>query len=190
MGKKWESAYPTILSILISAIIYWLGLSPVTDGYEKVLDGVITFISIVIGFLAALLAIILSISKSKVMLHVYEYIGENNDGSKGKNILFSFFRQSIISGFISVMFSIGMYLIQGHKAGLTVFDKCSFGLWLFISVFFVLSAYRIINLLMSALFIDAKPDPVQTVQVSSLPNDELEQFKRDSVRHKQNLPPQ
>lgn len=178
MGRLWERIYPIVLAFVVSLILYLFDFTPKMRGFEKVLDGVITFASIVIGFLAALLAIILSISKSKVMKHLYEHI----DIQKGKNILFGFFKQSIGAGFIVVIFSICMYLIH-HLDVLSTFNKIIFWLWTYFSLFFLLSAYRIINVLMTALFLDAKSSFDSKPKQSNVLNpDELDEFKRSSSR--------
>lgn len=176
MSKRWEQVYPVIISVTLTITLCSLGFTPTINGFEKVLDGTITFVSIVIGFLAALLAIILSISKSKVMKHLYEYV----DAEKGKNILFHFFQQSLIAGFLSVILSIWMYIIKNQNP-LQFYGKAVFFIWLVFALFFILAAYRIINLLMAALFKEAKPEK-KTNQTNTLSNELIEEFKRDSTR--------
>lgn len=146
---NWEKNYPLILSLVITFFFYVLGFSPKIPGYEKVLDGIISFSSIVLGFLGALLAIILSISKSNVVKHLYNYVGKS--GGDGKNILFGYFQQSLITGFIVVMLSICMYVVSNIK-NLTIFYKIMSLGWVLITLFFILSSYRIISILMYTLF--------------------------------------
>lgn len=178
MGLFWEKKYPFFLALGLSIILYLIDFSPKVSGFDKVLDGVITFTSIVIGFLAALLAIILSISKSKVMKHLYEHIDESN----GKNILFSYFKQSIVSGFVLVLLSICMHIIHLQNDS-KIYSEIIFWIWTYSAGFFVLTAYRIINVLMTALFVDAKishtPEPKQRNLMSQ---DELDDFKKLSSR--------
>lgn len=178
MGRFWENVYPIVLSAAITLILYVFGFSTEIKGFDNVIDGIITFASIVIGFLAALLAIILSISKSKVVQHLYEYV----DLSKGKNILFNYFRQSILSGFIVVLLSICMYVLH-EQTELKIWGKISLWGWTFLSIFFMLSAYRIISVLMSVLFIEAKVSAKsKLVQSNLMKSDDLNEFKKASSR--------
>jgi hypothetical protein len=178
MGRVWDKVYPVIVSFFITGVFLSFGLDSKLEGFEKVLDGTITFASIVVGFLAALLAIILSISKSKVMKHLYNYI----DVNKGKKILFSFFQQSIASGFVVVILSIAMYLVIELKDQYA-YHKVAFYLWLFLSIFFVVTTYRIINILMKALFIEAgTASEKNTNQPNHMSEESIDQFKNESIR--------
>jgi uncharacterized protein YacL len=176
----WERNYPWLGSLIITPILYFVGFRPSLKGYEKVLDGVITFTSIVIGFLAALLAIILSISKSKIMRHLYEYLDKQE--TKGKGIFISFFRQSLLAGFILVLLSIWMYIIK-EVSPTPIYGLVVFVIWMLLGIFFIFSSYRIIEILMITLFQASKEDHKrQYVQSDAMTQQQIEELKRKSAR--------
>ncbi|OYD07756.1 hypothetical protein [Paludifilum halophilum] len=58
MKISWERLFPFLISIITTFLVAVFGVSPAISGLEKMLDGSITFTSIIIGFLGALLAIL------------------------------------------------------------------------------------------------------------------------------------
>jgi hypothetical protein len=178
MGQLWERHYPFILGLATTALLLWLDFRPGVKGYEKVLDGVITFSSIVVGFLAALLAIILSISKSKVMKHLYEHVHHAN----GKNLFLSYFRQAIFVGFVVVLLSIWMYIIKEHNP-LPSYGFVGFVLWIFTGTFFVGASFRIVNILMKALFLESTTSAENKYRQSrTLTQEQIDALKRENAR--------
>ncbi|HFJ9494794.1 MULTISPECIES: hypothetical protein [Bacillus cereus group] len=145
---KFEKYYPTVISALLVIVFGCFRFTPKIDGFEKVLDGVISFSSIALGFLGALLAIILSISKSNVIQHLYSYMAQS--GGDGRKILFGYFQRGLLTGFAVVILSIGMYVISKQTLNM-YFIGISY-LWLFLVFYFVLSSYRIVSVLMYTLF--------------------------------------
>lgn len=150
MGRFRDKAYPYIFGLLVMGAAYYLKLNPTIKGFDSVLDGIISFSSIVLGFIAALLAIILSISKSAVMNHLYSYVGSRGNVN-GKTLLFGFFKSSLYSGFATVIISIYMYIIC-NKEKLSLQDRLITYIWIGLTVFFVCSSYRIVSILMYTLF--------------------------------------
>ncbi|MED3310373.1 hypothetical protein P4436_06055 [Bacillus thuringiensis] len=145
---KFEKYYPFGISILLTTLLGIFQFTPKIEGFEKVLDGVISFSSIALGFLGALLAIILSISKSNVIQHLYSYMAQN--GGEGRKILFGYFQRGLLTGFAVVILSIGMYIVSKQKINM-YYLGISY-LWVFLTLYFMLSTYRIISILMYTLF--------------------------------------
>jgi len=186
MGRIWERHYPWVGGLIFTIFLYLLQFRPNLKGYEKVLDGVITFTSIVVGFLSALLAVILSISKSRVMKHLYEYLEkyDDEDVEKGRKVFIGFFKQTFISGFLAVLISIWMYLIK-EISPIPVYGIIVFLGWMFTVLFFVLTSFRIINILMITLFKVMESDNKQMyVQSDAMSAKEIEEFKKQSARKK------
>lgn len=178
MGRLWERYNPIILGFLAVGITWFFKLKPSIAGFEKVLDGVITFSSIVIGFLGALLAIILSISKSNVIQHLYKHVHH----TKGKNYFYNYFQEAIIVGFIVVISSIFMYVFR-KMTTLPWYGHMTFYIWIFSTAFFLAAAFRIINILMLTLFVESqKSHQEEYKQKSILSPEELENLKRQATK--------
>lgn len=181
MGRFWERFYPFLISLFFVILMLYLNIGPAVKGFEKVLDGVITFSSIVVGFLGALLAVIMSLSKSEVIKHLYDYkLEERNGEGKGKVLFFVYCYQAISSGFITVLFSIFMYVIKELSSS-SWYITYIFGLWMFITIFFITSSFRIINILMIVLSQEAKtnsPDRQPKKQKTKLSKEQLIELER------------
>ncbi|WP_419882810.1 hypothetical protein ACN6MY_03815 [Peribacillus sp. B-H-3] len=184
MGRIWDKYYPLLLAVISIVAAYLLGFNPKIKGLDNVLDGFISFSSIVLGFVAALLAIILGISKSAAMTHLYNYVGSNSN-INGKNIMYKYFQTSLISGFITVIISIYMFIVV-NKEKIHIYDTITACAWLGIAVFFVFSSYRIVSIIMYMLF---KHDAYETssYQQETQPVNDYDSLRERNTR---NIDPQ
>lgn len=180
MGRYRDRFYPYIFGFIAFIISFLLKLNPTIKGFDNVLDGTISFSSIMLGFIAALLAIILSISNSPVMKHLYNYV-ENGGNITGKDILFSYFRVSIFSGFIAVIISIYMFIIC-QKNSINMYDKIVSYCWSGITVFFICSSYRIVSILMHALFKHHSHE-LSNYEQTTEPLGDYEELKKRNIRN-------
>lgn len=139
-----------ILSIALSALLFVINIFEVSPimidyslkGFEKVLDGTLTLTSIVLGFMVAILSILLSAKDSEIMKMIME--------SRHKKELKDHFLLSLWSGGILVLASFILYIAKNYQG---VFVEVSFYFWVAISLFFVLSIIGILKTLMDLLFI-------------------------------------
>lgn len=179
MGNIRDRVYPYILGLIAIFVSWFFALDPTIKGFDNVLDGLISFSSIVLGFLAALLAIILSISKSPVMNHLYNYTssGGNIDG---KTLLFSYFRSALFTGFATVIISIYMFIIC-NKEVITSFEQLVTYMWIGFAITFISSSYRIVSILMFTLF---KHEEQQTSSYSQAtqPTTDYSQLQQRNTR--------
>lgn len=141
MNNKFYFIIPWLVSCIISLAALLLNFSYELPRFEKVLDAVITFGSIIIGFLAALLGILITIKNSEIMKEIYN----NNQDI----LLKAYFVEAISSGFIVIILSTIMHLLIGHKH---IFVDVVFFIWMVCLSLFLFSSYRIISLLMKVLF--------------------------------------
>lgn len=178
LGAMWERIYPLTLSVVIGSVILLCGLKPNIQGFEKILDGIITFSSIVVGFLGALLAIILSLSETKVVKYVYTYTSYRT-----KKIVFLVYcKQAIYFGFACVLLSISMYLLKDKKV-LTTFQELAFYAWVYMSLMFIGSSIRIINLLMLILS-KASKEQMKLKKLDNQEKDILTEQEKEDLRRK------
>ncbi len=151
-GVQFESRYPffisTCLAIVTGIVLNCLNTS--LGNLDKVIDGIITFSSIIIGFLGVLLAILLSIRNTEIITYIFAHTQ--------KNVLLKYFRSAVISGLLLVIMSISMFFLKKFK-GINLFnlftlDKVLFLLWIYLMSYFFLSSYRIIDIVMCIVFKD------------------------------------
>lgn len=134
--------FPYIVSVLLLVIAYFLDWSYKIEKFDKVLDSIITFSSIIIGFLGALLGILITIRDTGIMKKIYS-----------KNIykkeLKFYFYETIIIGFIVIVLTTIMYLVMGQEYKINIII---FYAWLFVATLFFISSFNLILKLMSILF--------------------------------------
>ncbi|WP_214830838.1 hypothetical protein [Exiguobacterium sp. s56] len=144
---------PVILAILITGtlILYnflidyieplQIKLNFTLEGYEKVIDGVITFTSIIIGFLVAILTILLSSRDSQIMNRILN--------GKEKEELRTYFLSSFIIGGLLVFNSIIMYVARYFSS---VLVHVFFYSWIFLTAVFTIHLILFLSIIMKLLF--------------------------------------
>jgi len=183
-GVYWfvERYIPRILSCFsfIVAIIFLNFISlKVNATFEKILNSIITFSSIVVGFVGVLLAVLFSIRNTKVIKLLFE--------KKEKNILKRYFKHAIFGGFslvgISAILYIGSYLDSAFKLPfnrITITELIS-SLWFALVIYVITSTYRIISIMMHIVFFEDqnKDEELDGVKMGENNKKELkEEFKK------------
>lgn len=177
MSLWWEKYYPVIFGSFFSVIILVLGIDDRTKGMIAVINGVITYTSISIGFLGALLGIIISISNTAIMKHTTEHWKK-----KGKNVLLRYFNESIVSGLIVVSLSILSFLEIDLFLDFE-FRYHLFILWIFAFLFFFFSTFRIIKILLNILSHVSEESALQS-QSNKLTEDQLQMLMKIGIENK------
>lgn len=133
-----EQYYPLIAAIvgiiifICSSCNFWL-----SEDFDKVLNGVITFSSILVGFMGALLAILASIRNTEIVEYIYSHVE--------KSLFLKYFKFTIIPGLLVVVLSCVMFVIKNNFLGV---------LWTFTTIYFAFASYRIIDILLRIIFKD------------------------------------
>ncbi|WP_282067001.1 hypothetical protein [Bacillus pumilus] len=143
-NSKWNVVhliFPIIISGIFLCLFYFLGIDHQLNNFDKVLEGATNFSSILLGFLGALLGILLSIKDSEIVKAIFS--------QKGALWLKYYFYESFITGLSVVISSSIMHIFVDEK---TAFAKVLFYVWFFCTVFFIFSTYRIVNILMTVFF--------------------------------------
>lgn len=136
-----ELSFPIVLSLVISYLLINAGFNYNLKNFDKVLDGSITFSSIVIGFLAALLGVLVSIRDADIVRKIFSV--------REKQLFRYYFYETISIGFLVVIISAALHIFREFNSIITFF---LFSIWSFVSFFFIFSAIRIIHVLMLVLF--------------------------------------
>lgn len=141
------------LPLILSGITLWvmgiLDFNPQLTRFEKILDGSITFSSILVGFLAAMMGVLVSIKESEVMKRIFDV--------RSKGLLAFYLSETIFLGFIVVVSTCIMYLFIERTDYQTPFI-----VWQISLFWFVTSSIRIIIIMLFILFksnvSEARPD--------------------------------
>lgn len=146
---SFEVVYPQIFSLIITIILFFiLDYDLLYKEYDNLLNGTITFASIVIGFLGALLGILLSIKDAEIVQEVFS--------DTKKEYLVMYFKHSLITGTIFIILSCILYYGEHMTDTLIIksisLDQILILSWFFIFTFFILSSYRIISIMMRIVF--------------------------------------
>ncbi|UUZ84757.1 hypothetical protein LJK88_14635 [Paenibacillus sp. P26] len=175
-GSIWERFYPLIITMVaVLMLLFIVGLRPTVENVDKMVDASINISSILIGFNGALLGIIISVQDKPLMKKIF--------GSVKKEEIFSFIRQAIISGFMTLISASTLYVFIKTISTPSYY---AFNIWLFIFIYFLTSSYRVIDILMYLLSLkDIQIDPPQTEVLS---REKEEELKKQYGRSKQITP--
>ncbi|WP_260286746.1 hypothetical protein [Peribacillus aracenensis] len=161
--------YPLFISIIVVVISIRFDFSYTVENFDKVLDGTITFSSIVVGFLGALLGILVSIKDSAIVKSIFD--------SKEKHTLKRYFNETFIMGFLVVILSCAMHVLRVYPS---ITTKVIFYIWLGLTCWFIPSTHRIVNILMSVFFKTNSKDKNERPESNKV----IEVNKRQSMKER------
>lgn len=141
MSKIIDRLYPLGISVTLVFLLNYIGFDKTAHNFEKVLDSAVTFSSIVVGFLAALLGILVSIRNTEIVGEIF--------AQKEYKTLKRYFNETFIMGFSVILFSNSLYILMNETSKIA---EILFFIWITVSFWFILSTYRIVNILMSVFF--------------------------------------
>lgn len=161
-----ERLYPYVCAIILWFLIYINKINFLfNDNIDKLIDGIITMESIVIGLIGAIIPVILSMKNdSKFVKYVFE-----NDK---KNLFRKYMTITIGVGIISIALSLSMYVRDEFSC------KCIFIIynsWLLSIVLFLLLTYRSLKYMIIIIFM---PDMDDNESTPKLSNEEKEELRR------------
>lgn len=171
IAKKIEVCYPIFAGVAVTGCVLFFKITHDIKNFANVLDTIITFSSIVTGFLAALLGILVSIKDSYIVKAIFE--------SREKGILKYYFYETFTIGFILVITSGIMHVLIGYDFKFTLLI---FYLWTFLTFWFFPSTYRIVSILLSVLFKANNKPKDKRPDSNKLSEDETDKMKRNLTR--------
>lgn len=167
LGFYFNLLYPVFIALCFIAFVILLGIDNQLKGYDSVLESVITFSSIIIGFYTAMYGILIGIMNSDIF-KVFK-----NNGIQG---IFKYqLYDSLITSFIILFLSIAMQILINYpnienkiwiEFNLT---QIVFYVWIFILGYFIGTSFRAISLLLRLMFNHNKED--NTIHRSLSPED-------------------
>lgn len=140
----WERAYPYIISFCVTLFLEFKAFHPIqSEKIDLLIDGIVTLDSIIIGFLGAIIPIVLSMkNESKLVKYVFE--------KDRKGLFKKYITETIAYGLIDICISLTVYL-NDIIDGKNVKQILEF---IFIYTFFafMLSTYRCMTCIIKLIF--------------------------------------
>ncbi len=173
-GNRINYTYPWIIGIIFLIVSILLGLVPKKmEGYENILESIIQFSGLVIGFYTAMYGLVLVSANTKLFKRFK---------SEGVDKIFqSNLTQSLTASFLAYIFSVVMQELQYHDEIKKFFkinyslSNLGFKIWILTVGVFLGMSYRTIRLLLKMLFIQF----VEQEKVLSTTSHESSEEKRE-----------
>jgi hypothetical protein len=148
-----EKYYPYVFALIMSIIssVCLLFKVKLVDDISSILNAIISFASIIIGFLGALLALIFSLNNNPIVKYIF-------DSKHYKKLMKQYFKISINSGFITILTTILLFFRNTIRSIVYLNLNFDFILgalkvsWVFFVVLFSLSSYRLIYIILKISF--------------------------------------
>lgn len=109
--------------------------------FDRILDSSVVFASIIVGFSGVLMGILFSISERRIMKSFFR--------GYAKSKMKTYFGRNILAGLLLVFISLGLYMrdyfVDNMGGSIAL-------IWLFLLLYVLSSAYRIISIMMHVLF--------------------------------------
>lgn len=141
-----ERLYPVILSGILTVLLIIIKIDPFqSKNINDVINGIVTLDSIIIGFIGAIIPVVLSMkNESKLVRYVFD---------KDKDGLFKKYLSSTIAvGLIDVCVSLLVYLRDIMTSEKTIFVLRAF--FIFFFIFFMLCTFRSMSCMLKLIFSD------------------------------------
>lgn len=139
----------------------------IKDDPDIILNTVINVVSILIGFLSAILALLLSLSTK---LTVQEIFRRNHY----KRLMKKYFVNSITAGFILIALTIMLLLRNTISEWNINIIKGIEILWIDMTMFFFTSAFRVISIVMKIVFFD---DGLHNIEETTMTSEEQKDYE-------------
>ena len=159
-----ERNYPILFSITtVTVMLYVFVKYPIELGNEikDVVNNLIVFVSIIIGFLGVLLGVLLSLRNEKIVLALFEM--------EAKETLKYYFTMPLVSGTGSVLFGCTIFFrdvidafIQSVYGYLAV-SECIIVIWMFFTFYMLFSTCRLVSIMFELVFSDGKMQERESV---------------------------
>lgn len=167
MARKWERAWPYIVAVLFVATWYFLGCDLSSSaGYDGALEASASMCSILLGFIAAIFPVVLSLRDKGN--YVDWVIRQGGDLLKSYNV------EVVVSGFVLIMVVIFNYFRNDTRSFIKTF---MFLAWLFCVVLFVGCCVRCMYFLFR-LVLDPKNKKNNDIPLEG----DAERRKKESVK--------
>lgn len=148
-----EKGYPSVISSFI--VITYVLVNPklIADDLDNILNAIISFTSILLGFIGVLITLIFSLTSLSIIGNIFKR-------ESLRELMHLYFRRCIQSGFILIICTIVLFfrntighieLLNFHIINFKFIDIVKV-MWVFLTPYFSLASYRIISIVLKAAF--------------------------------------
>lgn len=144
----WERSYPHIIAMVITITLTCISFNPIkSKQIDSLVEGIVTLDSIIIGFIGAVIPVILSMkNESKLVQYVFD---------RDKEGLFKkYISETIGYGLIDACISLSIYTrdVIANKCILKILDF----LFIYLLLLFLLATYRGMSCMLKLIFSNDK----------------------------------
>lgn len=173
-----NTLYPWVLGVLLVFFSLILKLTPSMKGYENILESIIQFSGLVIGFYTAMYGLVLVSGNS----HLFKkFKRQGVDGIFKDNLI-----HSLGISFSAYIISVIMQELQYHSNLMIkifnvpiLWNQAGFILWIFIIGVFIGMSYRTIRLLLKLLFSQFEENgKIESTSSHETPKERKERFEK------------
>lgn len=147
-----ERIAPYVISLIAPVVLWRCDVNYIENSnFNDAIDGVNTVAALIIGFLGAMLPVILGMkNESKFVQYVFE---------KDKNKLFlKYIKSNLLTGLLLVVLSISLYFRDDFKQNIKL---VAFYVWVYMCFLFFSCTYRSLSNMLELVFTDDKIFQVQ-----------------------------
>lgn len=166
-----ERLYPYLISgfVLIIVHMWHIDFTDNTD-LKEVLNGIVTLDSIILGFLGAIMPVILSMkNESKFVKYVFQ---------KDKQHLFvKYLKITVLTGIVNAVISLSMHLRGNMSDNIR---KVVYYSWIFTTLLFVILTYRCMSHMITLVFKtdEENEDGLERKHSTRVPKEREEDLKK------------
>ncbi|MFU2018918.1 hypothetical protein ACM6Q7_28615 [Peribacillus butanolivorans] len=149
-----EFLYPLSLGIISGIIISLLDFNLTSiKNILPILSSTVSITSIIIGFLATMVSVLISLTNTKVM--------ERIRNAEANETLSWYIKEAIIIGLIFAVYSLILHMFDGYKGKVSNLLLAFYVLFL---TYFISATYRIFHIILNILTSVLNSPPVQAVK--------------------------
>ena len=169
-----ERGYPYVIALIATIACKHTGFNMMVDeeGYTELLNGLITLDSIIIGFLGAVMPVILSMkNESKFVKYVFE--------KNKENLFCKYLKTTLLLGICNVVFCL---VLQVRIAIPIEYQPICYYAWIFLTVVFLTATYRSMSYMIALIFSkdEANNIGIDNIVISETRRNEVKQkYKSD-----------
>lgn len=139
-----ERVYPYAVASFLVVIIYMQKINYISsNNINNAIDGVITITSLIIGFVGAVLPVIMGMKNdSKFVRYVFEKDTER--------LFMKYMKNTLLYGMLLIAISVSLYFKKDYET--TIYYKYVFYVWIFMMALFLSATHRCINNMLNLIF--------------------------------------
>ncbi len=167
VGYVWERVYPYVIALVSVMASYFGNFNMMMDAdFKELLNGLVTLDSIIIGFLGAIMPVILSMkNESKFVKYVFEKDKEN--------LFCKYIKITVLLGICNVIVTLVLHvkLVISEKWRMYIYYA-----WVWMAIAFLVATYRSMSHMISLIF-SRDSEVSEDIIQNSISEDRIQELK-------------